>query len=309
MNNNAITLRQLHAFIAVAETGGFRRAAERLYRSQSAITAQVRQLEDTLGVAVFHRTTRRVTLTAEGTRLLARARNALAELDAVVDDLRDEVALQRGRVSIATSPTISSTRLPHIIAAYQKAYPAIAVSVREDFASPVLDAVRNNEVDFAIGPRFERARELDFRPIAVDHFHAVLPPGDALGRRRRIAFADIVDRPMLAMPRASALRMVLDNIYRERGLSLVPRFEVSHHLTLMAMVEAGLGVTVLPAICLGAAGFRRLRTARLVDPPLARELGLITLRGQALSPAASRFAQMVERFFPERPAARAGARN
>ena len=292
MNN--ISLRQLRAFIAVAESGSFRRAAERLLRSQSAISVTIQQLEAELGMPLFHRTTRRVRLTEVGGRFLGRARNALGELQLAVAELKDEVEMQRGRVRLGTSPTISSTRLPRVLAAFQARYPAVAIDVQEDFALPVLDKVRNGAVDFAIGPRVAPVRDLDFKPILKDPFRAVLPPDYDLDGRTEIALGELATAPFLAMPRASALRMVLEEAFHGLGHILSPRFEVSHHLTLIGMVEAGLGVTVLPALCLPARGYGEVQTAAVVAPHLEREIDLITLKGQALAPAALRLAAMIE---------------
>jgi len=290
---NALSTTRLLTFVAVAETGGFRRAAEQLRRSQSAVSAQIRQLEDELGVPLFHRTTRRVSLTAEGERLLVRARRALAELQTGIRELRDEADLQRGRVVIGVPPTISSTRLPRIIAAFQARYPGISVQLREDFAADILERVRRDELDFAIAPAVEGSHAFSFEPILTDAFHVVLPPGDPRGDRPRITLTAIADDPFLALPPATALRQALEQAWRGRGRALRPAFEVMHHLTLLAMVEAGLGVTVLPALCLPPAGSTDLVTAPLAAPALAREISLTTLRGQALSPAAAACAEMV----------------
>jgi DNA-binding transcriptional LysR family regulator len=306
--------------MTVADAGGFRRAAEQLYRSQSAVSAQIRDLEAELGVALFHRTTRRVNLTAEGERLLTRTRKALAELDAGIRELGDDVALRHGRIVIGTTPTISSTRLPPIIAAIRARHPGIAVNIREDFARGTLDRVRRDEVDFALCPATEGAdgQDFAFEPLMRDEFRAVLPPGDALSGRAEVRFDEIADRPILAFPRATALRRQLDALFNGRGRVLNPAFQASHHVTLLAMVAAGLGVTVLPGLCLGDgqfagafagtsastsaawdAGWGAVSTARLVDPVLHRTVAIATRKGQALSPAAQAGVAMIrQRFAP-----------
>lgn len=306
-----LSLKQLVTFVTVADCGGFRRAAEQLYRSQSAVSAQIRELEEAVGVALFHRTTRRVSLTAEGERLLSRARKALAELQAGVRELKDEVALQHGRVVIGTTPTISSTRLPAIIAAFRARHPGIAVLVREDFASGVMDRVRREEVDFALGPALDGSQEFAFEPLLRDDFHAALPPDYPLDGRTEIPFAEIADQPFLTLPRATALRRQLDAVFHDHGRVLNPAFQVMHHVTLLSMVGAGLGVTVLPGLCLpdlqwaeadfrsakADAGARPLQTARLVAPALHRMVAIATLKGQAQSPAARACLAMIRRRF------------
>lgn len=295
-----LSLKQLVTFVTVADCGGFRRAAEQLYRSQSAVSAQIRELEEALGVALFHRTTRRVSLTAEGERLLSRARKALAELQAGVRELQDEVALQHGRIVIGTTPTISSTRLPAIIAAFRARHPGIAVLVREDFTSGVMDRVRREEVDFALAPATDGSQEFAFEPLLRDDFHAVLPPDYPLAGRNAIPFAEIADQPFLTLPRATALRRQLDAVFHDQGRVLTPAFQVMHHVTLLSMVGAGLGVTVLPGLCLPDAGGRPLQTARLSAPALHRMVAIATLKGQALSPAARTCLAMIrERFAPD----------
>jgi DNA-binding transcriptional LysR family regulator len=300
MNN--LTLRQLSAFIAVAECGGFRRAGEQLRRSQSAVSAHIRELELELGIALFHRTTRRVSLTPEGERLLGRARRALAELESAVREVRDEVALQRGRVVIGAPPTVSSTRLPHLVARFRLSHPGIEVQIQEDFASGIMERVRGEAVDFAVTPRIEGTEEFTFETILRDDFAVVLPADHPRAGAKEIAFADIADEPFLALPRATELRNVLDHMFRAQDRNLQPAFEVMHHLTLMGMVAAGLGVTILPELCLGGHGMP-IATARLIRPRRSRHISIATRRGQALSPAAAACANLIRESFASAEAA------
>lgn len=292
-----ISLRQLQTLIAVADTGSFRRAAEQLHRSQSAVSVQIQQLEEAVGVGLFHRTTRRVALTAEGERLLGRSRRALSEIQAGIRELRDEVELQRGRVVIGAPPTISSTRLPRLIAEFQARHPGIVIQVNEDFAGNIAERLRQQELDFALSPQLGDSPEIEAQSIATDEYLAVLPHGYAVPATGIIDFSALTGEPMLALPRATALRRELDRLFQDLGHPLQPTFEVMHHLTLLAMVDAGLGVTVLPAIALEATGFEKLKTARLTNPPVSREICLLTLKGQALSPAAAACARMIESDF------------
>ena len=126
-----ITIKQLETFVAVAETGGFRRAAERLNLSQSAVTAHVQALEDQLGVPLFHRTTRSVRLTEAGESLLGQAGRTLAGLEETVRRFRDEAAVRRGRVTLATAPSFAGSLLPGILADFHHRFPHVAVQVVE----------------------------------------------------------------------------------------------------------------------------------------------------------------------------------
>src|SRR6202046_3753483 len=146
-----VNLKLLHMFVAVAENRSFRMAAEQLNRSQSAVSMQIKQLEEQVGLAIFHRTTRRVELTSEGERLLAHARRALDEWDNGLRQIRDVVDIQRGTLSIGCVPTVAATILPRALNVFQKAYPGININLRELAAHDLLDSVRRREIDFGIG--------------------------------------------------------------------------------------------------------------------------------------------------------------
>jgi DNA-binding transcriptional LysR family regulator len=294
-----ISFRQLQTFVAVADCGSFRRAGEQLHRSQSAVSAQIQQLEEQVGVGLFHRTTRRVALSTEGERFLGRTRRALAEINAGIRELRDEVELQRGRVVIGAPPTITSTRLPRLIAAFQALHPGIAIQVREDFAGNIIERLRSQELDFAISPQLGRSQEIAARAIADDDYVVVMPPGRGPDADGGMAFADLAGERLLVLPRATALRRELDAVFADLGEVLTPAFEVDNHLTLLAMVDAGLGTTVLPAIALEAGGFENLDIARLREPSLQRKICLLTLKGQILSPAAAACANMIAMQFSD----------
>src|ERR1700743_47955 len=117
-----VNLKLMHTFLLVAEHSSFCRAAEVSNRSQSAVSMQIRQLELQLGVSLFHRTTRRVQLTREGELLLVCARKAVSELQTGLRQIRDAVDIQRGRLTLACAPTLAATRLPEILATFQKSY-------------------------------------------------------------------------------------------------------------------------------------------------------------------------------------------
>uniref|UniRef100_UPI00035E69BE LysR family transcriptional regulator n=1 Tax=Herbaspirillum lusitanum TaxID=213312 RepID=UPI00035E69BE len=126
-----VNFKLLQTFLLVADQSSFRIAAEKSFRSPSAVSAQIRQLEAQLGVALFHRTTRNVRLTTEGEQLLDCAQRALMEVESGLRKIQESADIRRGRVSISCSPTIAETRLARVLAAFEKEYPGIEVSVRE----------------------------------------------------------------------------------------------------------------------------------------------------------------------------------
>src|ERR1700723_3215601 len=122
--NFKVNLKLLHMFVAVAENRSFRMAAEQLDRSLSAVIIQIKQLEEQVGAAIFHRTTRRVELTSEGERLLGHARRALDEWEKGLRQIRDVVDIQRGTLSIGCVPTVAATILPKALSAFETPIPA-----------------------------------------------------------------------------------------------------------------------------------------------------------------------------------------
>lgn len=288
-----MNIRQIETFLCVAKNASFRHAAEALHRSQSAVSVHVQQLEEELGVPLFERTTRRVTLTTEGKTLLIRCKSVMADLKAVTQELREESGLRRGRVSVGTSPSISTHRLPPIIAAYQAAYPGITLALHEAFAKGMYDDVLQRVTDFAIGPRVAGLKDFDIRPVVRDPIVAVLPASYPLDRRKTITLKEIASQSHLSMPKGTAIREVIEDAFKAHKLVFAPKFEVIHQQTLFSMVKAGLGVTILPLMSVPEGKSRGFQIAHLRAPAITREICVVTLKGKTLSPAATRCAELI----------------
>lgn len=288
-----MNIRQIETFLCVADCGSFRRAAEQLHRSQSAASVHVQQLEEELGVPLFDRTTRRVTLTAEGRTLLNRCTSVVADLKAVAQELREQSGMRRGRVSIGTSPSISTHRLPRIIAAYQASYPGITLELHEAFAKRMYDDVRERVTDFAVGPKVDGLNDFDFRLIAKDPIVAVLPVSYRLKGRKTIGLKEIAAQPHLSMPKGTAIREVIEDAFKAQKLVFSPKFEVIHQQTLFSMVEAGLGVTILPLMSVPERRNHGFQVVHLRTPNITRDICLVTLKGKTLAPPAMRCAELI----------------
>lgn len=295
INLRAITIKQLETFVAVADGGSFRLAAEVLRRSQSAISAQIQQLEQELGVAVFHRTTRRVELTAEGKRFLQHARRAFGELSTGVRDIQEIVEYKQGRIHLACSPTVGGGWLPRLVADFQAAYPEVVLHMREAHAYDMLEDVRNQNADFGIGPTIATETAFDFRELWEEDICAVVSRPSVFDARSTITLKEIANHPVLVMPRNSAIRRMVDEAFSSIGITLTPKIEVLHYHTLLGMAAAGLGVAILPRLALTTVSQRNLRGLTISSPRLRRSVSVISLRGRAFSPATARFVQLLER--------------
>jgi len=283
----AITLKQLETFVAVAESGGFRRAAERLNLSQSAVTAHVKSLEGHLGVPLFHRTTRSVRMTAAGEDLLELATRTLSGVDGMLRRFQAEAAVQRGRVRVASAPSFAASLLPGILASYHARHPQVLVEVHEAYAESILEAVLGNQADFGIGPMDDTGKDIDAVPLLQDSFVAVVARGHPLAAEKTVTIPRLARETLLVMPRLSGTRRTLEAAFARNGLTLEPTYGMLHHQTLLAMAEAGVGVGVLPGVALLGAGVTNCHQLPIVDPEITRQIGILTRRDHALSPAAA----------------------
>jgi DNA-binding transcriptional LysR family regulator len=288
-----VNLKLMHIYLLVAEHSSFCRAAEISNRSQSAVSMQIRQLESQLGVALFHRTTRRVQLTREGELLLACARRAVAELQTGLRQIKEAIDIQRGRLTLACAPTLAVSRLPQILTAFQDRYPGITVCVRELACSEILGAIRRQEADLGLGPRSPNAADVRFQPFLLDEIYALIPANIDSGARSSISLQELSQMPAVMLAGTSALHGMLDKAQKAAGVALNIKYEVQQVQTQIAMANAGLGAAIVPRIAIPAKLDPRLRAVPIVDPPLVRELCIVTLHGQLLSPVAERFVEML----------------
>ena len=172
----SLELRRIRSFRAVAEHGGFRAAAEALGISQPTLSAHIAELEAELRVPLVARTTRQVRLTPMGERFLVHAKRALDELEHAALELRDQAALERGRVLLACTPTMVAHAVPTAIAAFRDRYPGIAVEVVDDNSGNVERRVLEGAADLGIGPKPDRPGGLSYQSLTSDRFVAVFPP-------------------------------------------------------------------------------------------------------------------------------------
>lgn len=293
-----VNLKLLQTFLLVAEASSFRVAAEKSFRSPSAVSAQIRQLEEQLGVALFHRTTRNVRLTDEGEQLLECAQRALMEVEAGLRKLQEAADMRRGRVALSCSPTIAETRLARVLAAFEKDYPGIEVSVRELTSAALFDSVRKREVDFGIGPSIE-TQEFHFEPVMEDPLFALVPKRFITTAKRSISLATLTNMPLLVLNPATALRNMLEAAMQERHLSFNTRYEFTQAQTLISMATAGLGAAILPKVALPPRVDASTYVLRIINPVLTRQVSVITVRGQKLSPASLRLVQLLKQLMPD----------
>lgn len=282
-----VTLRQLKAFVAVAQLGGFTPAAQRLHLTQSALSVLVRELERELGIRLFDRTTRMVRLTDAGRELYASAEKMLQDLEHAVANSRGLAEVRRGRVALAATPLMSSIMLPRIIAGYMAAHPGVNVVLRDAMAGQIVRQVRDGEVDFGIGTFLAPEPGFVTEPLMVDTLLLACPKNHPLAARARVRWRDLAGFPFIALTRDNAVGDLVRDCLKEAGTTVHVAHEVGFLTTALGMVEAGLGISVLPSYGRDAVRLNDIVLRKLVDPAIRRETSLIMRRDRSLSPAAA----------------------
>lgn len=279
-------LADLRAFLAVADLGSFRAASDALHLSQSALSRRIDKLEDALGVALFNRTTRKVELTVVGRTFVHKARNVLNELDSALLGIEDVAARLRGEVTLACVPSAVGHFLPAVVDRYHSRYPAIRIRVLDEASSDVLLAVTRGDADFGLTYIGTQEADVDFRPLMDDAFVVACPAGHALARRKMVRWRELGEHAYIALAQGSGNRFLIDQALAQAPER--PRWfcEVSHVPALVSMVEAGVGIAVVPRMALPPTGKGNVVAVRLAEPAIVRTLGLISRRGKVLPPAA-----------------------
>lgn len=289
-----MTVKQLRAFLAVAQTLSFAQACEHLHLSPPALSLTIKSLEDSLGGRLLNRTTRSVSLTPEGETLLPLARRLLASWDDAEDELRQRFSLQHGRVALAAMPSFAGNLLPVALRRFRERYPGIGVSVHDVVNEQVMDMVQSGAVELGIAFAPEPSSPLDFQMLYLDRFVAVVPADSPLAKRHALRWRDLLDQPFVTLQRPSTVRVMLEEHLRRSGWRLPVAFE-SHQLsTVGRMVAEGLGVSAVPALCREQMHELGARCLTLQDPAIERPVGLITRRGHQLSVAAQAIAELFQ---------------
>lgn len=281
-----MTLKQIRAFLAVAQSLSFAVACERLHLSQSALSLTIKALEEGLGGRLFSRNTRNVALTPEGESLLPLARRLVADWDNAEDEMRQRFTLQRCRVTLAAMPSFAGNLLPPILRTFRARYPNVNVTVNDVINEQVLEMVRDRHVELGVAFEPMQSSSLAFTPLYLDRFVAVVPLDSPLAQRSEIQWQTLLEQPFITLQRPSTVRVMLEEHLQNRGMKLPVEFESHQLATVGRMVASGLGVSAVPALCVGQMHELGARCITLSDPVIERAIGVLTKPGHELSAAA-----------------------
>ncbi|MNX96097.1 HTH-type transcriptional activator CmpR [compost metagenome] len=293
LSNMNVSLRQLRAFIAVAEELHFTRAAEKLNLSQSSVSALIHELEGNLGLKLFDRHTRLMQITQAGAELLPTVKKAVADIDSVLENSNELRSLGRGRVSIAASSIQAALMLPRFIREFCVGHPGVKVELHDVSEHEVPRMVSSGEVDFGIGTIPEGQPDLTAYRLSSDAFVIVMPPHHPLARRRELNWEDVAKLPVIGPHRGNPIRDCLDAALAVRGITLSRVHEVFLPLTMVGMVDAGLGIAVMSTAVTRLTSALGLVTVAPRDPAIHRDISLLVHADRSLSPPAQSFRDLL----------------
>jgi LysR family transcriptional regulator, carnitine catabolism transcriptional activator len=277
-------LRHIRAFLKIAETRNFTRAANDLHVSQSALTVQVQQLEESLGVRLFDRNKRGVTLTAAGKDVFGPLQRLFNDAQTIVEHARDLSSASTGFVSIAALPTVCAGPLPELVRSFIESHPGIRIQISDVIAERVREAVLKREVDFGIGTLHGRDADLRAPPLFQDRLVVFTPPRHPLSEKHTVTLREASAHGLILPGRKSSVREAVEAIAHRERLLLDIRYETNFMPTALAFVRADLGITILPETAAGT------DTSDFIMIPLNnrfsnRQIELLQRRDTALSPA------------------------
>ena len=282
-------LNDLQAFRAVVELGSFRKAAEAVNISQPALSRRIDKLEDALGVRLFDRTTRSVTLTTIGRVFAPSAEQLLDDLDVALLGIRDVSSSRLGHVTIACVPSVAYYFLPNVIASYRRRFPRIRVKLLDASANEVLGAVISGEADFGVSFIGSQEPEVEFKVLLQDRFVAACRRDHALARKKRVTWSELYEHEYVSVDKTSGNRLLLDQALSAVAPQTPSVCETRHVTTMLGLVEAGLGVAAVPSLAMPGRANQIFTSVPLVDPVVKRRLGIVRRRGRSLTPAAQEF--------------------
>lgn len=286
-------LNDLQAFRAVAELGSFRKAAEAVNISQPALSRRIDKLEEALGVRLFERTTRSVTLTTIGRVFAPSAEQLLDDLDVALLGIRDVSSSRLGHVTIACVPSVAYYFLPNVIANYRRRFPRIRVRLLDASANEVLGAVISGEADFGVSFIGSQEPEIEFKLLLQDRFVAACRRDHPLARKKRVTWSELYEHEYVSVGKTSGNRLLLDQALSAVAPSAPSVCETRHVTTMLGLVEAGLGVAAVPSMAMPGANHPILTSVPLVEPVVKRRVGIVRRRGRQLTPAAQEFHRMM----------------
>lgn len=288
-----LTLRQLKVFEAVARHLNYTRAAEALHLTQPAVSMQVKQLEESLGVALFEQLGKRVHLTETGQEVLAYARSVNQQLDELESVLNRIKGLSGGRLRISVATT-ANYFIPTLLGRFSRRYPDVTVSLDVTNRETLLRQLNENTVDLVIMGQPPAEADVEAEPFLDNPLVVVAPPEHPLAGKKRIPLKRLQEEIFLVRESGSGTRIAMERFFSERSMKLRTGMEVGSNEAIKQSVQAGLGLGLLSRATIEQElTLKRLVVLDIEDFPIMRHWFVVHRQGKRLSAAADAFKRFV----------------
>ena len=292
-------IRQLRAFVAIAESGTFTAGAAKVHVTQAAISMQIRQLETEIGARVFVRAPRHVILTEAGEHLLHRARQILREHDAAIEEIAELAGAERGRLRIGSaSAMVLTDQLPRILKELRKQHPRAEISVTSGTSEALVEQIGAGELDIAFVSLPVDVRGIQTDRLSQDQLVAIASPRHRLAKQKTISAYTLAGEKLILGERGGNTRRLIDQFFAQAGVSLKVAMELSRQAAIRRMVEEDMGVGIVPLQSVND----EVESGKLVrwwieGAQINWELGLAQLSGGYESPIMQKFVALARDIF------------
>jgi DNA-binding transcriptional LysR family regulator len=291
-----VKLQQISTFVVVYQERSFTAAAERIHATQSGLSMQIKELEDTLGLQLFERSTRGVEPTAAGERFYAHALRLLRELDETRVEMRAMKGQETGTVTAGLMPTFSRAALSPAVAEYTASHPYVNLKIVEAYSAVLTDRVAREELDLAIVPPVAADARLRSSHVSRDHELFVTSARSKRRHLEPVSMAEVGPLRLILPTRGNARRERLDDYLKGVGATVEAVLEMDAMMGTLELIATSDWVSILPAtLCYPDIGQGPRRLHPIVDPPLSVDYVLVTPSARTVSPAATAFAEVLSR--------------
>ncbi|HVW78687.1 MAG TPA: LysR family transcriptional regulator [Alloacidobacterium sp.] len=272
---------QLRYICAIAESGSFSRAAEHCHVAQPSLSQQVSKLEDELGTRLFDRLGRRVRLTDAGKVFLVRARAILQEVEAARSEVDCERKDTKGSIAVGVIPTIAPYFMPSRVAGFMQKFSDASLRIVEETTPILVEGLRNLSLDLAVMSLPLKHREFEMIPLHKERLYAVLPRDHSLAKRKEISLGDLRTEPFVLLRDSHCFHDIAVSACQRARVNPRVAFESGQFSSLLGMVSAGVGVSIVPEMAVDGAEDRTF--VRIADQKAFRTIVAVVLRGRSLN--------------------------
>lgn len=285
-------IRTLRAFVEVVRQGGFSRAAETVFATQSTVSKAVKQLESELGTPLLDRNGHRSTLTIAGEVVYRRAIRLLGERDSMLSELEDLRGLRRGQLRLGLPPIGSSTLFAPLFAAYRRRYPRIDIKLIEHGSDRLEEILRAGEIDLAAS-LLPVSDDIEWQEVRREPLLAIMAPDHPLAGRERVNLADLRGQPLLLFEKGFAINRIILDACRRHGFEPEVTARSSQIDFLVELSGAGLGIAFLPRLIAARHGEAAVSRVLLDEPETDWAIAMVWRRSAYLSHAARAWLALV----------------